>query len=243
MDLLAALAEPHVWASFLTLVVLEIVLGVDNLVFVAVATQGLPPERAVLASRIGLALAVVMRLALLGSMVWLSRLTVPVFEAFGHDYSVSDIILVLGGVFLMYKGTDEIHEELTPEADAEEGGAGAKDFWGAILKIAVLDIVFSLDSVLAAIGMADEFWVMALAVIVAVGVMIAAAKPISLFIRRNPTVKMLALSFLLLIGVTLVADGTGHDIPKGFVYSAVGFSLLVETLNQLAGRKRRASGA
>lgn len=241
LEHLAVFAHPEAWASLLTLTVLEVVLGIDNLVFVALATQGLPPDRALKASRLGLAMAVVFRLILLAGMVWLTQLTKPVFELWGHGVSGRDIILTLGGLFLLYKGTVEIHEEIDPEHDEHKAAKG-RGFWQAIFQIAVLDIVFSLDSVLTAIGMADEFVVMALAVIIAVGIMILAAGPVGTFIRNNPTVKMLALSFLLLIGMTLVADGAGYDIPKGFVYSAIGFSLMVEALNLWARRSREARG-
>ena len=241
LEHLAVFAHPEAWASLLTLTVLEVVLGIDNLVFVALATQGLPPDRALKASRLGLAMAVVFRLILLAGMVWLTQLTKPVFELWGHGVSGRDIILTLGGLFLLYKGTVEIHEEIDPEHDVHKAAKG-RGFWQAIFQIAVLDIVFSLDSVLTAIGMADEFVVMALAVIIAVGIMILAAGPVGTFIRNNPTVKMLALSFLLLIGMTLVADGAGYDIPKGFVYSAIGFSLMVEALNLWARRSREARG-
>jgi predicted tellurium resistance membrane protein TerC len=241
LEHLAVFAHPEAWASLLTLTVLEIVLGVDNLVFVALATQGLPPDRAVVASRLGLGMAVFFRLGLLAGMVWLTRLTAPLFAVWGHDISGRDIILTLGGLFLLYKGTVEIHEEIDPNEEGEHK-AGGKSFWKAIFQIAVLDIVFSLDSVLTAIGMADEFIIMALAVIIAVGMMILAAGPVGRFIRENPTVKMLALSFLLLIGMTLIADGAGYEIPKGFIYSAIGFSLMVEGLNQWARRSRKAQG-
>jgi predicted tellurium resistance membrane protein TerC len=237
----AVFAYPAAWASLATLTVLEVVLGVDNLVFVALATQGLPPDRAVAASRIGLSMAVVFRLILLGGMVWLTHLTQPIFAVWGHGVSGRDIILTLGGLFLLYKGTVEIHEEIDPDEEGEHSGGG-KSFWRAIAQIAVLDIVFSLDSVLTAIGMADDFTIMALAVIIAVGMMILAAGPVGRFIRANPTVKMLALSFLLLIGMTLIADGFGFEIPKGFIYSAIGFSLMVEGLNQWARRSRSARG-
>jgi predicted tellurium resistance membrane protein TerC len=240
LEHLAVFAQPDAWASLLTLTVLEIVLGVDNLVFVALATQGLPPDRAAFASRIGLAMAVVFRLGLLAGIVWLTHLTAPLFVVWGHAISGRDIILILGGVFLIYKGTVEIHEEIDPEADEHKAGGGS--VIRAIVQIALLDIVFSLDSVLTAIGMADDFIIMALAVIVAVGMMILAADKVGRFIRANPTVKMLALSFLLLIGMTLVADGFEYDIPKGFIYSAIGFSLLVEALNQWARRNRKAKG-
>ena len=240
LEHLAVFAQPDAWASLLTLTVLEIVLGVDNLVFVALATQGLPPDRAATASRIGLGMAVVFRLGLLAGIVWLTHLTAPLFSVVGHPVSGRDIILILGGVFLLYKGTVEIHEEIDPEED--EHKAAGRTMWRAIMQIALLDIVFSLDSVLTAIGMADEFLVMALAVIVAVGIMILAADRVGRFIRENPTVKMLALSFLLLIGMTLVADGFDYDIPKGFIYSAIAFSLMVEALNQWARRSRKARG-
>jgi predicted tellurium resistance membrane protein TerC len=241
LEYFAIFAEPSAWASLLTLTVLEIVLGVDNLVFVALATQGLPPDRALVASRLGLTMAVFFRLALLAGMVWLTKLTTPLFEVWGHTFSGRDLILTLGGLFLLYKGTVEIHEEIDPDAE-EPHAKGGKSFWKAIFQIAVLDIVFSLDSVLTAIGMADHFIVMAMAVIAAVGMMILAAGPVGRFIREHPTVKMLALSFLLLIGMTLVADGFHYEIPKGFIYSAIGFSLLVEGLNQWARRSRKARG-
>jgi predicted tellurium resistance membrane protein TerC len=231
-------AHPDAWASLLTLTALEIVLGVDNLVFVALATQGLAPDRAVKASRLGLGMAVVLRLVLLAGMVWLTRLTAPIFTLFAHAVSARDLILIFGGLFLLYKGTLEIHEEIDPEVEGGSRTSG-KSFRRAIFQIAVLDIVFSLDSVLTAIGMADDFVVMAAAVVIAVALMILAAGPVGRFIRENPTVKMLALAFLLLIGVTLVADGAGYEFPKGFIYSAVGFSLLVEGLNQWARRRRR----
>jgi predicted tellurium resistance membrane protein TerC len=239
LEHLAVFGHPEAWASLLTLTVLEIVLGVDNLVFVALATQGLPPDRAVKASRLGLSMAIVFRLALLGGMVWLTHLTAPLFEFLGHGVSARDVILTLGGLFLLYKGTQEIHEEIDPDAEDSRASSG-RSFWQAIFQIAVLDVVFSLDSVLTAIGMADDFIVMALAVVIAVGMMILAAGPVGRFIRQNPTVKMLALSFLLLIGMTLIADGAGYDIPKGFVYSAIGFSLMVEGLNTWARRNREA---
>ena len=241
MEFLAVFTQPEAWISLLTLTVLEIVLGVDNLVFVALATQGLPPEQQAKAARLGLTLAVFFRLALLSVMFWLVHLTQPLFSLLGHEYSGRDVILVLGGLFLVYKATDEIHEEIDPDDEANLK-SGGRSFWRAIAMIAVLDIVFSLDSVLTAIGMADHLVVMALAVIIAVGMMIWAAGPVGRFIREHPTIKMLALSFLLLIGMTLLADGFDYDIPKGFIYAAIGFSLLVETLNQWARRNRSAQG-
>jgi predicted tellurium resistance membrane protein TerC len=241
LEFLAVFTQPEAWISLLTLTVLEIVLGVDNLVFVALATQGLPPEQQAKAARLGLLMAVFLRLALLSVMFWLVHLTQPLFAVWGHEFSGRDVILILGGLFLLYKATDEIHEEIDPD---DEAGlkTGGRSFWRAIAMIAVLDIVFSLDSVLTAIGMADHLEVMALAVIIAVGMMIWAAGPVGRFIREHPTIKMLALSFLLLIGMTLLADGFDYDIPKGFIYAAIGFSLLVETLNQWARRNRGVKG-
>ena len=241
MNSLAVFSQPQAWLSLLTLTILEIVLGVDNLIFVALATQGLPPEKQARASRLGLGLAIAFRLGLLSVMFWLTRLTTPLFTVAGHGFSARDLILSLGGLFLLYKATAEIHEEIDPP---DEGAAGraAKTMSGAIVQIALLDIVFSFDSVLTALGMADDLAIMALAVIVAVGIMMWASGPVGRFIARRPTVKMLALSFLLLIGMTLIADGFGYAVPKGFIYAAIGFSLLVEALNQWARRNRRARG-
>jgi predicted tellurium resistance membrane protein TerC len=236
---LAFLSHPQAWLSLATLTALEIVLGVDNLVFVALATQGLPPEKQALASRLGLALAVIFRLGLLSGMFWLTRLTAPLVVAFGHGFSGRDVILLLGGLFLLYKATAEIHAEIEPD-DVEFETRAGKTMLRAIAQIGLLDIVFSIDSVLTALGMADDLAVMATAVIIAVGIMMWASGPVGRFIRQHPTIKMLALGFLLLIGMTLVADGCGYAVPKGFIYVAIGFSLLVEALNQLARRKRRA---
>jgi predicted tellurium resistance membrane protein TerC len=241
LQIFAVFAHPQAWLSLLTLTGLEIVLGVDNLVFVALATQNLPVSRQALAGRVGLALAVVLRLGFLSSMFWLTRLIVPLFRVMGHPFSGRDIVLALGGLFLLYKGTAEIHHELDPQAKALEG-KGAGSMARAILQIALLDIVFSIDSVLTALGMADDLTIMFAAVIVAVGMMIWASGPIGAFIRQHPTIKMLALSFLLLIGMTLVADGFGYPVPKGFIYAAIGFSMAVEGLNQWARRNRNRAG-
>ena len=227
------------WISLLSLAAMEIVLGVDNLVFVALATQGLPAERRALAARVGLALAIVMRLALLSSMFLLAHLTIPLFTALDHEFTGRDIVLALGGLFLLYKGTQEIHHEIVPE-EAEGGARPAGGGFGrAIAQIALLDIVFSLDSVLTAIGMADHLEIMFAAVIIAILLMMVAAAPLSRFIHANPTVKMLALSFLLLIGMSLLTEAFGYHVPKGFIYAAIGFSMLVEALNQFARRARR----
>jgi predicted tellurium resistance membrane protein TerC len=237
VDILDVFTQPQAWISLLTLTALEIVLGVDNLVFVAVATQGLPAGQQARAARLGLALAVVFRLALLSAMFWLVHLNQPLLTVYGQSLSGRDIILVLGGLFLLFKATEEIHEEIDVDDEDEHTGK-PRSFWRAIAMIALLDIVFSIDSVLTAIGMADHLEVMILAVLIAVGIMIWAAAPVSRFVEQHPTVKMLALSFLLLIGMTLLADGFGYHIPKGFIYAAISFSLLVEGLNQWARRNR-----
>jgi predicted tellurium resistance membrane protein TerC len=187
----------------------------------------------------GLGLALITRLALLASIAWIVGLTQPLIELLGHPFSWRDIILISGGLFLLYKGTREIHHRLEGDAPHEETRRAATSFASVILQIIVLDIVFSLDSVITAVGMANEFWVMATAVVIAVIIMLVASGPVSGFVNRHPTVKMLALSFLLLIGMTLVADGAGFHVPKGYIYAAISFSVMVEALNQLAARRRR----
>src|SRR4051794_27316726 len=235
------LADPNIWASLVTLTALEIVLGIDNLVFIAILVGRLPEDRRDSARRLGLALAVLSRLALLASIAWIIGLTAPVFELFDHAFSWRDIILIAGGLFLLYKGTREIHERLEGENDGEHASVAQApaSFGGVLAQIMVLDIVFSLDSVITAVGMANELWVMATAVILAVLIMLAASGPLARFVDRHPTIKMLALSFLLLIGTTLVADGIGFHVPKGYIYAAIGFSVGVEALNQIAARRRR----
>jgi predicted tellurium resistance membrane protein TerC len=232
------LADPQAWLSLVTLTVLEIVLGIDNLVFIAVLVGKLPPAQQPLARRLGIGVALGTRLLLLFSIVWISRLTHPAFTLFDLAISWRDLVLISGGLFLIYKSTTEIHGSL----EGEEGGVSAKvsaAFLAVVIQIGILDIVFSLDSVITAVGMADHFEIMVAAVVLAMIVMLAAAGPVSGFVDRHPTVKMLALSFLLLIGTTLVADGFGFHIPKGYIYAAMGFSIMVEALNLLAKRKRR----
>jgi predicted tellurium resistance membrane protein TerC len=240
--MLDSLADPQTWVSLLTLAVLEIVLGIDNLVFIAILAGRLPPQRQTQARRWGLAIALLTRLALLASIVWIIGLTRPLFEAFGRPVSWRDLILVAGGLFLLYKGTWEIHHALEGGDGHAEAKAQRPTFTGVILQIMVLDIVFSLDSVITAVGIASEPWVMATAIIVAVAIMLVASGPLASFVARHPTVKMLALSFLLMIGMTLIADGAGFHIPKGYVYAVIAFSIGVEFLNQLAARRRRPSG-
>jgi predicted tellurium resistance membrane protein TerC len=234
------LTDPQIWASLLTLIGLEIVLGIDNLVFIAILAGRLPAERRNRARQVGLALALITRLALLASIAWLIGLTRPIFEVLDHPVSWRDIILAAGGFFLLYKGTREIHQRLEGEEEpgATAGGAGVS-FTGTVVQIMLLDVVFSLDSVITAVGMANELWVMAAAIVVAVILMLAASAPLATFVERHPTVKMLALSFLLLIGMTLIADGAGVHVPRGYIYAAIGFSVAVEALNQLAARRRK----
>jgi predicted tellurium resistance membrane protein TerC len=234
------LSDPQIWLSLLTLTTLEIVLGIDNLVFVAITAGRLPLHQQATGRRIGLALALLMRLLLLASISWVIGLTAPLFTLLGHDVSWRDAILIGGGIFLLYKGTAEIHERLEGD-DAESAAAGPRlSLSRVVLQIMALDMVFSLDSVITAVGMANHLWVMMAAVIIASIIMVVGSGPVSRFIEQHPTVKMLALSFLMLIGMTLVADGLGFHVPKGFVYSAIGFSMAVEMLNLIAGRRRRA---
>ena len=233
------LSDPQIWASLLTLTALEIVLGIDNLIFIAILADRLPEHQRNRARRLGLALALFVRLGLLASISWIFGLTAPIFELFGHDFSWRDLILIGGGLFLLFKGTREIHERIDGDDEEEGSHRGRASFTGVIIQILVLDIVFSLDSVITAVGMANQLWVMATAVIIAVLIMLLAAGPVSGFVNRHPTVKMLALSFLLLIGMTLLADGVGFHLPKGYIYAAIAFSILVEALNQLAARRRR----
>jgi predicted tellurium resistance membrane protein TerC len=233
------LGDPQIWASLLTLTALEIVLGIDNLVFIAILAGRLPAERQDRARRVGLALALITRLALLASIVWIIGLTRPLFEVLGHAVSWRDIILIAGGFFLLYKGTREIHERLEGDMPSEAASRPRTSFGGVVVQIMLLDIVFSLDSVITAVGMANELWVMAAAIIIAVVIMLGASGPLANFVDRHPRVKMLALSFLLLIGMTLIADGAGFHVPKGYIYAAISFSVVVELLNQLAARRRR----
>jgi predicted tellurium resistance membrane protein TerC len=231
------LTSPEAWIALVTLTFLEIVLGVDNVIFISILASKLPKNQQAKARQWGLGLAMFMRIALLASLAWIARLTAPLFSVFGNELSGRDLILLLGGLFLLGKATYEIHDKLEGEA----GHASAKvmpSFSGVIVQILLLDIVFSLDSVITAVGMANDLGVMITAVVIAVGVMFVAAAAISEFVDRHPTVKMLALSFLLLIGVSLVADGFGQHIPKGYIYFAMGFSVFVEMINlRIRGRK------
>ena len=232
------ISNPESWIALLTLTVLEIVLGIDNVIFISILAGKLPKEQQGKARKVGLGLAMFIRLALLASIAWIARLTNPLFTVLGQEISGRDLILLGGGLFLLAKATHEIHNKL----EGEEGHASARvahSFTAIILQILALDIVFSLDSVITAVGMADELVIMMAAVVIAVAVMLVAAGPVSSFVERHPTVKMLALSFLLLIGVSLIAEGLGQHISKGYIYFAMGFSVLVEMLNLRMQKKAR----
>jgi len=232
-------ASAEGWIALATLTILEIVLGIDNIVFISILAGKLPVEDRARARKIGLSLAMFIRIALLWSITWVMRLTTPWFVAFGNEISGRDMILLVGGLFLIAKSTHEIHEKL----EGEEGHGSAKaaaSFVGIIIQILLLDIVFSLDSVITAVGMAKDLAVMVLAVIIAVGVMLVSAGAISDFVERHPTIKMLALSFLLLIGVSLIGEGLDQHIPKGYIYFAMGFSIFVEMINLRIRSKAKA---
>jgi len=224
------IADPQIWIALATLTFLEIVLGVDNIIFISILSGKLPPAQQPKARRLGLLGAMVTRVLLLFSLAWIIRLTAPWFTIAGTDISGRDLILILGGLFLIAKSTHEIHDKLEGE-DGHGSARVAASFTSVIIQIMLLDIVFSLDSVITAVGMVDELWVMVTAVIIAVGIMMLSAEPISDFVHRHPTVKMLALSFLLLIGLSLLAEGFDHHIPKGYIYFAMGFSVFVEAIN------------
>ena len=220
-----------------TLTFLEIVLGVDNIIFISILSSRLPPARQATARRLGLLLAMGTRILLLFSLSWVVKLTAPIFTLWAHEISGRDLILILGGRFLLFKSTHEIHARV--EGVEEHGSAARAAAFGVILvQIALLDIVFSLDSVITAVGMVDDVWVMVVAVVVSVLIMMAAAEPISAFVNRHPTVKILALSFLLLIGLSLLLEGFDQHIPKGYIYFAMGFSVFVEMINLRVGVKR-----
>ena len=240
-DILVLIQDPAAWVALATLVVMEVVLGIDNLVFVAILTNSLPDRYQVPARRIGIGLALVLRLALLGTIAVIVHLTEPVVRFHGFALSWRDMILIGGGLFLVYKATMEIHENVDPDDDSSADGASPRrgGFIGAIGQIILLDLVFSLDSIITAVGMTDHIPIMFAAVIIAVGLMMLAATPLAEFIKRNPTIVMLALGFLLMIGMTLIADGLGVHVPKGYIYTAMAFSAGVEMLNMVARRGRR----
>ncbi|WP_210485160.1 TerC family protein [Microvirga antarctica] len=241
MDPLIALAvDPTAWVALATLIVMEVVLGIDNLVFISILTNKLPAHQQTKARRIGIGLALIMRLGLLGTIAFIVQLTEPLFTAFGHGFSWRDLILIAGGLFLVWKATKEIHHTVdkNPGPDMFEGSSRVQlGFGAAIGQILVLDLVFSIDSIITAVGMTDHVPIMVIAVIVAVTVMLLAAEPLAKFIEANPTVVMLALGFLLMIGMTLIAEGFGAHVPKGYIYAAMAFSGLIEGLNMLSRRR------
>ncbi len=234
------LYDPAVWASLVTLTVMEIVLGIDNIVFISVIVSKLPPEQAEKARKVGIALALIFRILLLMILTWIIGLQEDVFELFGEGYSWRDIILISGGMFLLYKGTSEIHEEIEGETEEEEASRkSTRPFVAIIIQIIMIDIVFSVDSIVTAIGMADHVEVMIAAVIISMAIMYVASGSVAKFIRDHPTTKMLALSFLLLIGMSLIGEGLGFHIPRGYVYFAMAFSALVEMVNFYVRKKRK----
>lgn len=240
-DLLTLFAQPAVWAALATLIAMEIVLGIDNLIFISILTNKLPAETRERARRIGIGLALGLRLVLLGTIAFIVQLTEPVFEVFGQGFSWRDLILIAGGLFLVWKSTKEIHHSVDPDPNPDlfDTQRAILGFGAAIAQILLLDLVFSIDSIVTAVGMTAHLPVMVVAVIVSVGAMLFAAAPLANFINANPTVVMLALGFLLMIGTALIAEGFGASVPKGYIYAAMAFSAFVEGLNMMARRARQ----
>lgn len=233
-------ADPAAWAALAALIAMEVVLGIDNLIFISILTNKLPESHRARARRVGIGLALGLRLGLLTFVAFIVSLTRPLFEAFGHGFSWRDLILIAGGLFLVWKATKEIHHnvDVQPNDDLFDTSKPSLGFGAAIFQIILLDLVFSIDSIITAVGMTEHVPIMFIAVIVAVAAMMLAAGPLARFVERNPTVVMLALAFLFLIGMTLIADGFGHHVPKGYIYAAMAFSAMVEGLN-IAARARR----
>jgi len=244
-DILAVFTDPANWAAIVALITMEVVLGIDNLIFISILTNKLPEAMRGKARRIGIGLALGLRLVLLSLVAFIVTLVQPLFELFGHGFSWRDLILIAGGLFLVWKATKEIHHSVDhdPNDDLFDTKKATLGFGAAIMQIILLDLVFSIDSIITAVGMTEHVPIMFVAVIVAVGVMMTAAGPLARFIERNPTVVMLALAFLFLIGMTLIADGFGNHVPKGYIYAAMAFSALVEGLNIFARRVRAKKGA
>ena len=235
------LADPTAWLGLLTLIVLELVLGIDNLVFIAILADKLPPHQRDRARVIGLSLALLMRLGLLASISWLVTLTAPLFEVFDKSFSGRDLIMLFGGVFLLFKATMELHERLEGHVAQRGAKTSYALFWPIVAQIVVLDAVFSLDAVITAVGMVEELSIMMIAVVISIALMIVASKPLTRFVNGHPTVIMLCLGFLMMIGFSLTAEGLGFHIPKGYLYAAIGFSILIEVFNQLARWRRKKS--
>lgn len=229
--------DPNAWFALGTLTILEIVLGIDNIIFLSVVVSKLPKAQQNKARRIGLAAAMLMRLALLASIAWVIRLTQPLFTVMEYTFSARDLILLLGGLFLIWKASKEIHE--TIEGGADEPDSKVSSFSTAIVQIMILDIIFSLDSVITAVGLSDHLFIMMAAVVISVGVMLFAARPIGEFVNRHPSVKMLALAFLILVGFTLMIESVQIHVPKGYIYFAMFFSMTVEVLNLIYAKKNR----
>jgi predicted tellurium resistance membrane protein TerC len=240
-DLLTLASDPAAWAALVTLIAMEVILGIDNLIFIAILTNKLPEQQRPTARRIGLGLALVMRLALLGTIAIIVQLTTPIFSELGHGFSWRDLILIAGGLFLVWKATKEIHHRVDPdpEPDLFNSKTASLGFAAALGQIILLDLVFSIDSIITAVGMTQHVEIMVIAVVVAVIAMMFAATPLSNFINANPTVVMLALGFLLMIGMVLLAEGFGAHVPKGYIYAAMAFSVAIEGLNILARRARK----
>jgi predicted tellurium resistance membrane protein TerC len=239
------ISDPTALVALATLVVMEVVLGIDNLIFISILTNKLPEHQRSKARRIGIGLALILRLGLLGTIAIIVTLTEPIFTLFGHGFSWRDLILIGGGLFLVWKATTEIHHNVdpTPNDDVFDTAKATMTFGAAIGQILLLDLVFSLDSIITAVGMTDIVMIMVIAVVAAVTVMLLAANPLAQFINNNPTVVMLALGFLLMIGMTLIAEGFGAHVPKGYIYAAMAFSALIEGLNMLSRRATRGKAA
>ncbi len=235
------LNEPTAWVALATLIALEIVLGIDNLIFISILSNKLPEHQRERARRLGIGGALIMRLILLATIAFIVQLTEPVFTLFGEPFSWKDLILLGGGLFLVWKATKEIHHSVDPESPKEDivGRTVTTTMGGAIFQILLLDLVFSVDSIITAVGMTEHIAIMYIAVIITIAVMLVAATPLANFVGKNPTIVMLALAFLLMIGMTLIAEGMGFHVPKGYIYAAMGFSALVEGLNMLARRNAR----
>jgi predicted tellurium resistance membrane protein TerC len=237
------LSDPHVWASFVALSAMEIVLGIDNVVFISVMVSRMPPSQRLMARRVGLSLALVFRIAMLAGIAYFIHLTTPIFSIGKYDFSWRDLVLLAGGLFLLVKGTREMHQDIEGEPEDSGGKPVANGVTSAIVQIALIDLVFSVDSIITAVGMADHIEVMIAAVMVAILVMYFASEPVAAFIERHPTTKMLALSFLLLIGAALIADGFHFHIPRAYLYFAMAFSAAVEAVNVVAMNNRRKARA
>ena len=242
MDNLIALAlDPQSWMALATLIAMEVILGIDNLIFIAILTNRLPADQRPRARRMGIAAALILRLLLLGTVAYIVKLTAPIISLLGQEFSWRDLILIAGGLFLVWKATSEIHHSVDPDSDTEQSNPapGTVSMAAVIGQIMLIDIVFSVDSIITAVGMTQHLPIMVIAVIVAVLAMLLAADPLGNFIKANPTIVMLALGFLLMIGTTLIADGFGYHVPRGYIYTAMAFSAFVEGLNMLSRRARR----